>query len=367
MLSYDCRKCTNVIGCAGLRNKQYYIFNKPYSKEEYEAFLRNNSIKSYKKFLELYKRANEVWLSVPHRFSLIVHSINSAGNYINESKNALNCWNLEKSENAKNIYIGGWLKDSFDESAHGASELGYECASGGGVYNSKFLNFCMSNSPLQGFHSSDMEYCYSVISSKSCFGCANMRNQEYCILNKRYTKEEYEKFVSQIKKQMQEMPYVGKNGRIYSYGEFFPIEISPFGYNETSAQDWHPVTREEALAKGYLWSDYKTDTKHQISDYEIPDNIDEVQDDVLTKILKCSTSGNPYKIISMELQFLRRMGLPLPRKSPTERHNERIHKLLPHKLFRRTCANCNVQIETPYAPNRPEIVYCESCYNQEIN
>ncbi len=35
ILSYDCRNCSNVFGCAGLRNKNYYIFNKPFSKEDY--------------------------------------------------------------------------------------------------------------------------------------------------------------------------------------------------------------------------------------------------------------------------------------------------------------------------------------------
>ena len=165
---------------------------------------------------------------------------------------------------------------------------------------------------------------------------------------------------------MQEISYAGNNGRVYSYGEFFPIEISPFGYNETAAQDWYPLTRERAIEKGYPWSDYENETKYQISDYEIPDNIIDVQDDILNKVLKCEASGKPYKIISMELQFLRRMGLPIPRKSPLERHKERIGKLLPHKLFDRACVQCEANIKTPYAPDRPEIVYCESCYNREV-
>ena len=63
-----------------------------------------------------------------------------------------------------------------------------------------------------------------------------MRNNSYCILNKQYTKEEYEALVSKIIEQMNTMPYVDKNGVTYKYGEFFPIELSPFGYNETVAQ-----------------------------------------------------------------------------------------------------------------------------------
>ena len=37
----------------------------------------------------------------------------------------------------------------------------------------------------------------------------------------------------------------------------FSCVLSPFGYNETIAQDYFPLTREEALAKGFNWSDYE--------------------------------------------------------------------------------------------------------------
>ena len=40
--SFDCKNCSNIIGCSGLRNKQYQIFNKQVTKEEYAAFVREN-------------------------------------------------------------------------------------------------------------------------------------------------------------------------------------------------------------------------------------------------------------------------------------------------------------------------------------
>jgi hypothetical protein len=36
------------------------------------------------------------------------------------------------------------------------------------------------------------------------FGCIGLRNQQYCILNKQYTKEEYEKTVALIIEHMQQ-------------------------------------------------------------------------------------------------------------------------------------------------------------------
>jgi CxxC-x17-CxxC domain-containing protein len=38
----------------------------------------------------------------------------------------------------------------------------------------------------------------------------------------------------------------------------------------------------------------------------------------------------------------------------------------PRKLFTRICDKCGKEIQTIYAPERKEIVYCENCYNKEI-
>jgi len=290
-------------------------------------------------------------------------------------------------ENCRHVYVNGMLKDCYDCSCFGWGELCYEGAHSGGLYNSKFFLFGLGARDTMSSY--NLEYCYSVLNSSNCFGCANLKNQEHCILNKKYTKEEYEALLPKIKKHMEEMPYVDKKGRIYKYGEFFPIEISPYGCNETAAMDYYPLTKEEALAKGYPWSDYESETKYEFSDYEIPDDTREVKDDILEKVLKCEVSGKAYKIIPMELQFYRRMGLPIPRRAPLQRHKDRIAKLLPRKLFDRACeckgsetakngykntgkhlhgaGVCGAKISMPYAPDRPELVYCEACYQNEIS
>ena len=388
ILSSDCRNCMNIFGCAELRNQQYRIFNKRVTKEEYQDFLKNNPLTSYKKLSALREKAQEVWLSVPHRDAFIVKCTDCSGNFINESRRAKNAWNAERVEDSKNLYIVGYVKDCYDLTSFGGCELVYEGAHSGGLYNSKFVLYNMGGDVFKPSGASYLEYCYSAITSNNCFGCANLRNKEYCILNKQYTKEEYEKLVPKIVEHMNGMPYVDKKGRAYKYGEFFPIEFSPFGYNETAAQDWYPLTKEEAAEKGYPWSDYESQSQYEFSDYEIPDDITEVQDDVLEKVLKCEVSGKAYRIIPMELQFLRRMGLPIPRRSPLQRHKDRISKLLPRRLYKRNCQcagevddnkiykntakhfhgekHCPNTIQTPYEANRPEVVYCEKCYLAEV-
>jgi len=387
--SFDCRNCSNVIGCVGLRNKQFYIYNKAVTKEEFEDFLKNNPFSSRKALSKIQSQSSKVWYSIPHRFSTILKSVNIIGNNITESKNSHNVWDSEKVEDCKNLYVSAWVRDSYDGSSSGATELGYEFASGGGVYDAKFLNFCMSKDPLKQMHSLHIEYCFNTIECSYCFGCVGLKSKKFCILNKAYSEDEYHGIVTKIKEQMMATPYIDSGGRIYKYGEFFPPDISPFGYNETAAIDYYPLSREEAIKNGFLWSDYESEKKHELSDYQIPDDINDVGDDILEKTLKCEISGKPYRVVPMELQFYRQMGLPIPRRSPLQRHKDRMSKLLPRKVFNRQCeclgkrpgkngynntvshqhgeGKCETLFLTSYSPDRPELVYCEECYQQEIS
>ncbi|MEK7166909.1 MAG: hypothetical protein AAB732_00630, partial [Patescibacteria group bacterium] len=72
------------------------------------------------------------------------------------------------------------------------------------------------------------------------------------------------------------------------------------------------------------------------------------------------------KIIPMELEFYRRMRLPIPRKFPLQRHKDRLFQLPQRKLFQKQCQKCQKEIQTVYSPDRPEIVYCEQCYLAEV-
>jgi len=362
---FDMRNCQNCFGCCGLRGKQYYIFNQPYSKQDYEKFLRENPLTSHKNIASLKNKAQDVWLKTPHRFSSIIKSVNATGCYITESKNTRDAFWADKCEDSKYLNVAASLKDCYDCSAFGWGELCYEVCHSGGVNYSKFCGFMFAGS-IDNVASENLEYCLATPTSSNCFGCCNMKHQEYCILNKRYSKDDYQALVAKIKQQMAQMPYTDKKGRQYKYGEFFPAELSPFGYNETTANDYYPLTKERAVEQGFNWSDYEPDIKYEFSDYQIPDDISEVGDDILEKVLKCEVSGKAYRIIPMELQFYRKMGLPIPRRSPLQRHRDRLNQLLPPKLFARTCQKCQAPIQTPYSPDRPEIVYCEQCYLSEV-
>lgn len=400
---FDCRNCSNCFVCVGLRNKQYYIFNRPYSKEEYFKIIKSYDFGSLLFLEKMKQKFLNHKLKFPHRYSLLTNCFNVLGNNVRNSRNCYYCFDVEGDvENSKYIvYAGLGLKDSYDCFNAGAksSSLFYEgIAVGYGSSNIKFSNHIF-------YSNYDIQYSMQCFHSSNLFGCIGLRHKQYCILNKQYTKEEYEKLVPKIIEHMNKMPYIDKKGRVYKYGEFFPPELSPFAYNETIAQEYFPLTKEEALEKGYSWKDpEERDYKIDIKTEDLPDHIKDVKDDIIGKVIQCSHAKlkedgtleancneqctTAFKIIPQELEFYRKMNLPLPRTCPNCRHYQRIKQRNPLKLWKRKCMcggqtsvngiykntiehfhgdnPCPNEFETTYAPDRPEIVYCEKCYVQEV-
>ncbi len=154
-----------------------------------------------------------------------------------------------------------------------------------------------------------------------------------------------------------------------AWGEFFPVNVSPFAYNETMAMHFLPITREEAVKRGWRWKD-DIDVPPAVSKIidaaDLPDRIDDIPDDILHWAIRCTVSGRPFLIVKQELDFYRRQGLPAPRLHPDERWKRRLALRNPRKLWKRTCTNCGTAIESTYQPSRPEIVYCEECYTKAV-
>lgn len=386
-LSRDCIGCTDCFGCVNLRNKQYYIFNQPYTKEEYFATLeRLLQDGSYRAFAAAKERAYAVWRAHPYRYMLGWHNTNVTGDWLVNSKNARHCFNgteVEDSAWCQNAVQG--VRDSYDFSMGGVKcELMYEAED---IWdNCRNVRFSFNCWPA----SQDMEYSANCPSSANLFGCVSLKKKSYCILNKQYSRDDYVTLRERIIRHMDEMSYTDRQENIYRYGEFFPSEFSPFGYNETIAHDFFPLTKETAEAKGFLWREPETrEYQTTIDAANLPDRIGDVPDSILKEIIKCAECGNAYRIIQMELDFLRQMSLPLPRLCPNCRHTERLKLRNVPRFYVRRCqcagqksnngtyenfashdhgaGHCPNQFETSYAPDRPEIVYCEQCYQQEMS
>ncbi len=290
--------------------------------------------------------------------------------------------------------MGGPVRDCYDLTTFGQNtELVHESTVVGlNSYNIRFGWFCLNN--VQ-----NIEYSMFCQNSSDLFGCVGLRHHQYCIFNKQYTKEEYEVLVPKIKAHMNEIPYVDKLGRQYGYGEFFPAELSPHEYNVTSAQEYFPLSKDNALAQGYSWHNQSEQvTEVSIRSQELPDVVEETQAAFVGKVIECAHKQTcieqctgVFTIIPQEMAFLMEQSLPLPRLCPNCRHYSRIQWRNPLKLWDRSCqcsgahssngvyANvttshpdhgsnqpCPNSFRTTYDPRKPEIVYCESCYQAEV-
>ncbi len=385
-LCRNLRGCSNCFGCMNLVNKKYHVFNQPYSKEDYEKKILELNPRSWSNLVALRERVHMLQLSFPVKFIQGAKNLNVSGEYISHSKNVVQSYLVREGENIK---YGQYLqippaKDCYDVSIWGEGmELDYEnVVTGYGISNSRFCFETWKDIR-------NLEYCGYCVSSHDCFGCFGLRNKEFCILNKQYSKEGYRALRKKIIEHMDDIPYVDKAGKTYKYGEFFPAEHSPYAYNTTVAGEQFPLSREEAIKIGYTWRDIPaTEYQTTMKSEETPDLIDDVQESILKEILQCAKCKRAYRLIVPELNFLKAEGIPAPRWCIDCRHKDRISQRSKMGVCRRHCqcagaksengvyantaahphgaGHCPNEFETSYAPDRPEIVYCESCYQSEV-
>lgn len=355
----DCRNCSNCFGCVGLRNKKYHIWNKPYPREEYEKIVVEFS-GSFSKVSRAREMFDKFSKSIPKRYARIYHSERVTGDNIRNSKDCLWCFDIDPlssvSEHSRRIVSATATRECHDlfDTGEGA-ELCYEGNTCAG-FKIKFSSLVISGR--------NIEYSYNCHDCENLFGCVGLRKKQYCILNRQYEKREYEKLRETI------------IGGMKEYGEFWPISFSPFTYNDTVAFERFPLSKEEALGEGFTWRDL--DTKEYVPTLvsaDIQDSVVEVSDNIVNEVIECGHKGQCahqctgcFRIIPEELRFYKKMNLPLPRLCPNCRHLERLAKNNPLKLWHRKCMKpgCPNEFETSYAPDRPEIIYCEQCYQAEV-
>ncbi len=364
--SRNCYSCTNCIGCVNLRGATNYIFNIKYSKEEYEKKVKEFNLGSWKNLQKVKKEAYDFWRTKPYReYNGHSLNLNVTGEHIYTSKNSKEMYIANGAENCKycQFITVPTAKDCIDYSGWGNNaENIYEST----VVGENSSSVCFSGECWPD--SLNLQYCYYNIAGKNNFGCVNLKRKSYCILNKQYTKEPFDKFRTQIIADMDKNPYIDKTGRVYKYGEFFPLEFSMFPYNRSNAMRFFPKTKDQVLKEGYNWIDTE-DVIYKISKTadSLPDKIVDTKEEILNEVIGCENCGNGYRIVQGELNLLRKMNLPVPHECPKCRENRRFDRMTKPKLYNRKCDKCDNVIYTPYAPDRPEIVYCVKCYQQEFS
>lgn len=326
LFCFDVRDSQDCILSTNLRHAQYYIENVKYDKEAYLK-KKQEILSSQESVAAAKQRFEEVKSQAVVKYAFQTKCVNATGDYLYnvhssrmmfDTENAKDCAYMADTESPQDCMDGNNMYYKPEK-----------CLDMMGIlqtYNSKFCTYV--------FYGHDLEYSDSLQSCENCFGSIGLKKGSYCILNRQYTKEAYEKLRAQIIADMKQQAV---------YGDFLPPETSPFKYNETLAKDYFPNAKAEEIHQGTYGKENGKD------------------------VFACVDCKKNFKVTPNEFAFYERMGLPLPIKDFECRMQDRLAKRTPRKLWHRNCAKCNAEIDTTYSPERKEIVYCETCYQQAVN
>ena len=342
---YDCVGCSSCIACFGLRRASYCIFNRQYLPEEYYAKRDSLQLNTWSGVERLRNEFLQFVAPFPKRAAFLIHTEECSGNRISEASHCVNCFDVAgpAQDIAEIISTGSGVKDSISSNNVGKAELMYEVMSGMEGYNCAFCSYAWT--------SSNCYYCDTIMNCTDVFASVGLRQAKNAIFNRSYTQHEYESLRTRIVAHMKETN---------EWGEFFPIEQSPFPYNHTLAQALCPVTEQEAGSRGWHWVEEETIVTTPPE--ELPDAIEDAEQSIIGKTLSCQTSGRGYKIIAQELDFYRKMQIPLPRHCFSQRNLRRLAQRSGYILHNRACCDCNTSIQSVFATTEEPAVLCEGCY-----
>ncbi len=359
----SCSWCHDCFGCVGLKNKSYHLFGQSLSETEYRQKISELKLTTESSLEKVQKVIYQKNLHILRRHMVWTKNENCFWDALSECANIFEWYYLEKSSDCRYIQDSQRCRDCMDMSGWGGSwvELVYECAS---VWDGAY-NIIFSNTIWDGQKNSlYSEWCGGW---ENCLLSIGVRKWKNVILNKSYGQEEYETLSQKI------IEHMVQSGE---WWEFFPVEHSPFFYNETTAYDYYPLSNSEIQKRGW-WIKEESD-KYSGSNYTplTLDNYDEKNvgyeiaqkniETLLSATLVCTLSGKAFKITKQELLFYLQNNLPIPTKHYEQRHKTRMWNQNKRELYNRNCAECSRDMITTYSPERQEKVVCEECYRKLV-
>ena len=346
----NCISVRNSFMCSNLKNKEYYIFNQPYSEEKYKKLM--NSLVKHSALAGYFRDWQEFKFRFPQKAMHGTQNENVLGDYLVNCKDASYCFDCNDLWGGRYCFrCFGDSKDCMDCDEFGDNaELCYDClVTGYGSTNCMFCFWCLSNCH-------DLYYSFHSAFSSQSFGCAALSRNKYCILNKQYEKEDYLKIKERI---IQHMKETGE------WGRFFPVEMSDFPYNLTIAQEYFPLTKAEVLAKGWKWRD-RDESDYKPADTQIPDDSKVAEPSICKALFACVDCGRNYRILEQELRFYKEQGVAIPKKCFFCRHKARFNLRNKMIIYDRKCDKCGIDVKSTYEPGSPWIVYCEQDYQNSL-
>lgn len=187
--SYNCSGCTDIFGCVNLTNKSFCIFNRQLTENEYHEKVKFFKTLSPEKILTTVEKLKKLY---PKTQTIGGHNENTTyGNYLHYNKNCYLCFDAAHDENCAYVYDTFYSKTTLDGTYSGRNvEVSYQIVSSADIFNCDYTVWskkCLDSAYLFG--------CYNV---KNSLGCVDLTNKQYCILNRQFSKEEYERISAPI-------------------------------------------------------------------------------------------------------------------------------------------------------------------------
>lgn len=185
---YLCTNCQDCFGCINLYQKQFCFFNKQLTEGEYRQKVAEYAKKDPREIWTEFEELRKTFPKPPK-----IENQNEQtdyGNYIYFNKNCYYMFDATRNSDGGFIYDSHRNKNAFDLTYCADNELCYELVDSIQCYESAFSkdlersNYCLFSEALTN--------------CAHCLGSVSLKDQTYCILNKQYTPEEYEKQKKEI-------------------------------------------------------------------------------------------------------------------------------------------------------------------------
>lgn len=347
----NCLDCRDCFGSINLRGKQFYFKNQPLSEAEYRAKIVNLDLSSASSRQRLQADLEQWFETQPHPHINGANIEDSTGDYLYNCKNCAECYFLVDSQDAKFVTESRNVHETYDMDTFGSRREVRHCYEvmevGGNLEEVCFSEQVWHNCSRVYYSKCCINHCYDL------FGCVGLRDKKQVILNKAYNTQEYEALRKKI------MAHMKETGE---WGQYFPPTLSPFGYNETVAQEYLPLVKSEALKLGFKWAEVPIEETYQGPRHTAPDSIKDTDLTICDQILNCGATGKNYRILQSEYSFYKANNLPIPNLCPLERHRLRDDLRNRQHLYDRHCDTCHKALKSTYGSGYSETVLCADCY-----
>lgn len=322
---FDCQDCEDCFLCYNLRNKKFCIWNKQYSKQDYEKEISKYNLSSRKQYNELKQSflkyiTNNAWWK-----NLQINSVeNWEWNYLDNCKDVKNCYLAELLEDCENAARSiSTKKSKYIISAFDAENIYMTALAQVQCYNISY-SFNVTESK-------NLEYCWNCFRCEDCFLCCWLVWKKYHILNKEYSKQDYEKLKAEISIDMKQK---------WIYGEFFPAYFSPSSYEETMSWVLCSLDLETQKKLWFNVFEHEKSNKDDFKDIsELPDDICDTVDFDFKWWYYDDEAKRPFQISDLDITFSKKLWVPLNDKFYIRRLKENFSWMFPEIQLRETkCA-----------------------------